>query len=186
MRFGRKESASFFASSFVSNRSGMLVGPATARHTATVIFHHGFGATATDWTVLASIYPALSQTKFLFPQAPLRPITIAGGQRIPAWFDILQQSHGKREKDGDEDEVGMREAIRELEKLILKEVEAGIPVERIVIGGFSQGAGLVALQGAIGKVDGLAGICMLSGYVPLSWKVKAVSDRSSSFKRHVG
>lgn len=160
----------------------MLIGPATARHTATVIFHHGFGATAADWTVLASIYPFLSHAKFVFPQAPLRPITIAGGQKIPAWFDIIQQSHGRREKDGDEDEPGMRESIFELERLIKKEVESGIEMNRIVVGGFSQGAGLSALEGAIGEIDRLGGIVMLSGYIPLPWKIKAVRRLSSSIR----
>lgn len=150
-------------------------------HSATLIFHHGFGATATDWTVLASIYSSLPHVKFLFPQAPLRPITIAGGQTIPAWFDIVQPSHGKREKDGDEDEIGMRESLDDLEGLIKKEMEAGIDVGRIVVGGFSQGAGLSALEGAIGKIDGLGGIVMLSGYIPLQWKIKAVSPFSPSF-----
>lgn len=103
---------------------------------------------------------------------PLRPVTIANGELIPAWFDILK-SHAQRIGDGDEDEPGMVESIKALENgLIANEVKNGIATNRIVVAGFSQGAGLAILESAIGHVDDLAGIVLLSGYLPLAWKFK--------------
>lgn len=146
----------------------------TARHTATCIFSHGFGATAADWVTLSELPATRPYVKWVFPQAPLRAISIYGGDPIPAWFDILNQDHGKREKDGDEDEVGMRESLKDLEELVRSEVEGGIASERVLVGGFSQGAALALLQGVVGESK-VGGLMVLSGYLPLQWKILQVS-----------
>lgn len=78
-------------------------------------------------------------------------------------------------RDGDEDELGIRKAVASLEDLVQEELDQGIPRERILIGGFSQGAAVVLAQGALGKSNGLGGIIILSGYMPLVWKLKTVS-----------
>lgn len=169
----------------------------TARHSASIIFAHGFGATAADWVVLASLPQLRPHCKFIFPQAfvsppssvrqlkpprsPLREITIAGGAhapRMPAWFDILQQDHTKRTQDGDEDQEGMEESLSEIERLVKAEVDSGIRSERVVVGGFSQGAALALLEGVAGKAE-IGGVIVLSGYLPLQWKIEKVSAGTS-------
>ena len=104
----------------------------------------------------------------------MRPVTIAGGEAIPAWFDILHSAHHAREKDGDEDEVGMQESLETMEGLVEEEVKSGVPRERVVCGGFSQGAALALLMGVKSKGSSLGGIVVLSGYMPLQWKLLEV------------
>lgn len=92
---------------------------------------------------------------------------------MPAWFDILVSDHSQRTRDGTEDESGMNESLEDVRALIKRELELGIPPERIVVGGFSQGAGMALLAGLTGK-DKVGGLVSLSGYLPLQWKFAKV------------
>lgn len=103
----------------------------------------------------------------------MKPITIAHGEAMPAWFDILSSSHGARQKDGDEDEFGMEESLETMELLVEEEVRGGVPRERVVVGGFSQGAALALLMAVKGRKVG--GVVVLSGYMPLQWKLLKVT-----------
>ena len=104
--------------------------------------------------------PASKPVRFIFPNAPQRPVTINMGMRMRAWYDILQLGGGA------EDEAGIRASQGLLEELILSETKKGIPHDRIVLAGFSQG-GAVVLQTALRQRERLAGLMALSTYLPL-------------------
>jgi phospholipase/carboxylesterase len=134
-----------------------------ARPGAAVIWLHGLGADAHDFepVVPELRLPASLAVRFVFPNAPQRPVTINMGMRMRAWYDILQLGGGA------EDEAGIRESQRQLEKLIGLEKTRGIPARRIVLAGFSQG-GAIALQTSLRHAERLGGVMALSTYLPLA------------------
>jgi len=134
-----------------------------ARAEGSIIWLHGLGADGHDFE---SIVPELGlggklSLRFVFPHAPVRPVTINGGMTMRAWYDILTLERG-----GPQDEAGIRESSRLLEMLIEREHERGIPYENIVLAGFSQG-GAIALHTALRYPHRLAGLMALSTYLPL-------------------
>src|SRR5690606_24104571 len=129
-----------------------------------VIWLHGLGADGNDF---APIVPELQlgdlgPIRFVFPHAPMRPVTINNGMVMRAWYDIIGTDLVRRE-----DEEGLRASQAAVETLIARENERGIPAERIVLAGFSQGCAL-ALQTEPRHPARLAGIGRLSGYLPLA------------------
>jgi phospholipase/carboxylesterase len=130
---------------------------------AAVIWLHGLGADGHDFEPIVPELglPASLPVRFIFPNAPQRPVTINMGMRMRAWYDILQMGGGK------EDEAGIRESQSQIETLIAGEVKRGIPHGRIVLAGFSQG-GAVVLQTALRQREKLAGVMALSTYLPLA------------------
>jgi phospholipase/carboxylesterase len=100
--------------------------------------------------------------RFVFPHAPMRPVTINGGFVMRAWYDITQQDARLKE-----DEQGLRQSQKLVEQLIAKEATRGVPLSRIVVAGFSQG-GVISLQTGLRQRERLAGIMSLSAYLPLS------------------
>ena len=130
---------------------------------AAVIWLHGLGADGHDFEPIVPELglPAGSAVRFVFPHAPLRPVTINNGMRMRAWYDILQLGSGA------EDEAGIRAAQGLLEELISRETKKGIPHSKIVLAGFSQG-GAIALQTALRHPERIAGVMALSTYLPLS------------------
>jgi phospholipase/carboxylesterase len=142
-----------------------------AKPAAAVIWLHGLGADGHDFEPIVPELglPASKPVRFIFPNAPQRPVTINSGMRMPAWYDILQlgvQDDG-RAVVGPEDEAGIRESQAQIEGLISREVKRGIPHKKIVLAGFSQG-GAIALQTALRHPERLAGLMALSTYLPLS------------------
>ena len=136
---------------------------------AAVIWLHGLGADGNDF---APIVPELVRDgerawRFVFPHAPSRPITINGGMSMPAWYDIVSLDRGRVE-----DAAGFRDTDTAIRQLIEREIERGIPAQRIVLGGFSQG-GAVSLYTAPRYADRLAGIMALSTYLPLPGRLAA-------------
>jgi phospholipase/carboxylesterase len=133
------------------------------RPAAAVIWLHGLGADGHDFEPIVPELrlPAAKPVRFIFPNAPQRPVTINGGMRMPAWYDILQLGGGP------EDEAGIRESQGWIEELIAAEVKRGIPHGKIVLAGFSQG-GAIVLQTALRQRERLAGLMALSTYLPLS------------------
>jgi phospholipase/carboxylesterase len=126
---------------------------------AAVIWLHGLGADGHDFE---PIVPELGLTKpvrFVFPHAPVRPVTINQGMRMRAWYDIFQFGGGP------EDEAGVRASQELVDQMIAEEKKRGIG--RIVLAGFSQG-GALALQAALRQPEPLAGVLALSTYLPLS------------------
>jgi len=135
---------------------------------AAVIWLHGLGADAHDFEPIVPELglPAAKPMRFVFPNAPQRPVTINMGMRMRAWYDILQLGGGA------EDEAGIREAQVLLERLVEREKTRGIPARRIVLAGFSQG-GAIALQAGLRHVERLAGVMALSTYLPLAQTLAA-------------
>src|SRR5690606_30310773 len=98
--------------------------------------------------------------RFIFPHAPEVPVTVNGGMVMPAWYDIRSFSFR------DEDKEGILQSKRAIERLIQAEIDKGIPVDKIMLIGFSQG-GAMALYSALTTTHKIAGVACLSGYLPL-------------------
>ncbi len=130
---------------------------------ASVIWLHGLGADGHDFEpiVPALELPGSLSARFVFPHAPVRPVTINGGMRMRAWFDIRSL-----DREGATDEQGLAESVATLNALVARERDRGIPDERIVLAGFSQG-GAVAMHAALERQSPLAGLMALSTYLPL-------------------
>jgi phospholipase/carboxylesterase len=139
------------------------VNPAAAPR-ATIIILHGLGADGTDFLSFADELKldAVGPVRFVFPRAPMRPVTINGGHRMRAWYDIMGADLVRRE-----DEVGLRESMAAVQALIDREVARGVPANRIVLGGFSQGCA-ITLGAGLRHHESLAGLAALSGYMPLA------------------
>ena len=132
--------------------------------TASVIWLHGLGANGHDFEPVVPMFTKSlrEQTRFIFPHAPNRPITINGGMVMPGWYDITEMDLTKRQ-----DAPGIHDSMKILRGYIEKEVEKGIPENRIILAGFSQG-GAVALHTGLRYEKTLAGIMALSTYLPLA------------------
>ncbi|WP_374562363.1 alpha/beta hydrolase [Ideonella sp.] len=131
---------------------------------ACIIVLHGLGADGNDFVPIAQeldLRP-VGAVRFVFPHAPVRPVTINGGYRMRAWYDILCTDLARKE-----DEPGLRASLVEVQALIDREVERGIAPERIVLMGFSQGCAMTLLAG-LRAPQRLAGLVGLSGYLPLA------------------
>ena len=127
-----------------------------------VIWLHGLGADGHDFEPIVpelGLDPAL-ETRFVFPHAPAIPVTVNGGFVMPAWYDIHDVDFVRRA-----DDEGLARSVARITALVERENERGIPAERIVLGGFSQG-GAVALHAALGHPERLAGLFALSTYLP--------------------
>lgn len=139
-----------------------------------VLWLHGLGADGHDFE---PIVPELVEdgwppVRFVFPHAPVRAVTINGGVRMRAWYDILGLEIAQRQ-----DEIGVRESIRFVQDLVARENARGVPSERIVIAGFSQG-GAIALAAAIRHPQRLAGVVALSTYLPIA--ESSAAERSAA------
>jgi phospholipase/carboxylesterase len=133
-----------------------------------VIWLHGLGADGRDFMPLVpqlvpSYWPAL---RFVFPHAPIRPVTLNRGMRMRAWYDIVVL-----DADARQDEAGVLQSIGLVEPLIAREVERGVPAERILLAGFSQG-GAIALATGLRHAQTLAGVVALSTYVPIAARLE--------------
>src|SRR4051812_45066155 len=135
---------------------------------AAVIWLHGLGADGHDFEPIVPELrlAAAPAVRFVFPHAPVRPVTLNQGMRMRAWYDIFQLGGGA------EDEAGIRASEDSLRKLIEEEKRRGVSASRIVLAGFSQG-GAVALQTALRYPERLAGVLALSTYLPLAGKLAA-------------
>jgi predicted esterase len=153
-----------------------IVVDAQGKHTATVIVCHGLGDSGAGWIFLAEQFleqKKLEQVKFIFPNAPSIPITLNGGMRMPGWYDITSLTS----IDRSEDESGITQSKGYLHGLIRREIAAGIPSERIVIGGFSQG-GAMSLIAGLTCPQTLGGVFGLSSYLLLRNKFKSMATVS--------
>ncbi len=128
---------------------------------AAVIWLHGLGADGHDFEPIVPELRLERPVRFVFPHAPIRPVTINNGMRMRAWYDIFQFGGGP------EDEAGIRASQKLLEALI--KAEHG---RKVVLAGFSQG-GAIVLQTALRHSGRLAGVLALSTYLPLSGKAAA-------------
>jgi phospholipase/carboxylesterase len=132
-----------------------------------VLWLHGLGADGNDFVpILPELlmrdgsrrdWPAL---RFVFPHAPQRAVTINGGMRMRAWYDIVEADLRNRA-----DMAGVRASVAQVEALVARERERGIPAARIVLAGFSQG-GAVALATALAREEPFSALVALSTYLP--------------------
>ena len=132
--------------------------------TAAIIWMHGLGADAHDFE---PVLPFLDlgpgcPVRYVFPNAPVRPVTLNGGMQMRAWYDLLSM-----DRNAAEDEAGIRDSATGIDALIAREIARGIAPERIVMAGFSQG-GAMALFTALRYPERLAGVLALSTYLPLA------------------
>lgn len=132
--------------------------------TSSVIWLHGLGASGDDFSDIIPLLrlPQDHRMRFIFPHAPIQPVTINGGMKMPAWYDIQKIDLLKSE-----DEAGLKRTEIRLHNLIAHEQQQGIASEQIVIMGFSQG-GAVALYTGLRYPQRLAGVASLSGYLPMA------------------
>lgn len=133
----------------------------------TVIWLHGLGADGHDFEPIVAELPLDAAVRFVFPHAPLRPVTINGGLSMRAWYDIAAIGPGAAE-----DEAGILDSAAALRGLIDREAAAGVDPARIVLAGFSQG-GAIALWTALTEPRPLAGVLALSTYLPLAARLAA-------------
>jgi len=140
----------------------------------TLIVLHGLGADGFDFVPICGELrlQTLGAIRYVFPHAPQRPVTINGGYVMRAWYDILATDLVKRE-----DEAGLRESRQQIAELIDRERERGVPAERIVLVGFSQGCAMT-LMTALRYPHRLGGAVGLSGYLPLA--ATTTAERSTA------
>lgn len=128
-----------------------------------VIWLHGLGADGHDFEPIVPELrlPDSIPLRFVFPHAPVRPVTLNGGMKMRAWYDIISL-----DRSGPQDEQGIRDSAASLLELIERERSRGIATEQIVIAGFSQG-GAIAMHGALRFAPKLGGLMSLSSWLPL-------------------
>jgi len=145
--------------------------PAPGAHRWSVIWLHGLGADGHDFEPIVPELglPADHGIRFVFPHAPQRPVTINGGMRMRAWYDITGPDIAGRE-----DEPGILGSVAIADALIAAEAERGVPPERVVLAGFSQG-GAIACHGGLRHPARLGGIVVLSAYLPLADRLDAAA-----------
>ncbi|MHB1947946.1 MAG: alpha/beta hydrolase [Gammaproteobacteria bacterium] len=129
-----------------------------------VIWLHGLGADGSDFVPVVQELnlPSDLPLRFIFPHAPLRPVTVNNNYVMRAWFDIYSMDFNQRNKI---DETGVADSIQQVEKLIEKEIQRGISSNKIILAGFSQGAA-IALAMGLRYPKPLGGILALSGFLP--------------------
>lgn len=140
-----------------------------------VIWLHGLGADGHDFEPIVPELrlPASLGLRFVFPHAPVRPVTINGGMAMRAWYDIVSL-----DREGPVDEAGIEDSTAILEALIEREEERGIDSSRIVVAGFSQG-GAIAINAAIRSEKRLAGLLALSTWLALPGVLETGSPDTS-------
>ena len=131
---------------------------------AVVIWLHGLGADGYDFEPIVPELnlPDSAAIKFVFPHAPKIPVTVNGGYVMRAWYDIAETDLGEQQ-----DAEGIKRSAEQLNALIKEEIKGGVPAEKIILAGFSQG-GAIILQAGLRYPEKLGGIMVLSSYVPLA------------------
>ena len=130
-----------------------------------VLWLHGLGADGNDFApmvpeLVRRDWPAI---RFVFPHAPQRAVTINGGMRMRAWYDIRNAAFTEGSRADDQ---GVEESIAQVEALIAREAVRGVPARRVILAGFSQG-GAITLAVGLRRREPLAGLVALSTYLPM-------------------
>jgi phospholipase/carboxylesterase len=143
-----------------------------------IIWLHGLGADGEDFVPIAEEMELPVAVRYIFPHAPMRPVTINGGYVMRAWYDILIAAASAEIASSigrNEDVEGIRESQAEVEKLIAREKQRGVAAKNIYLAGFSQGGAVVLYTGLRHK-EKLGGILALSTYVPIQETLQAEAD----------
>lgn len=133
----------------------------------TVLWLHGLGADGHDFAPIVPqfVQPHWPAIRFVFPHAPVRAVTINNGVRMRAWYDIVDMDLARRA-----DEAGVDQSVAQVDALIAREATRGVPANRIVLAGFSQG-GAVTLAAGLRRTEPLAGLIALSTYLPMAQRL---------------
>lgn len=152
----------------------MLVVDPIKRHTASMIIVHGLGDSAHGWIDVAEqLSGALPHVKFILPSATDKPVTMNGGMHMPSWYDIKNLGNNRALETCD----GLEDSVQVIKQLIDDEhTKSGIPYDRIVLSGFSQG-GAMSLWTGLQIDERLAGVISMSGYLPRAHQFK-MTDRA--------
>lgn len=154
-------------------------GDPAAQPVASIVVLHGLGADGRDFVPVAQAMDlsTIGPVRFVFPSAPVRPVTINGGYEMRAWYDIFSFSTDPAEPRK-EDEAGLRESQAIVMQLVEREVQRGVPAHRVVLMGFSQGCAMTLLAG-LRAPQRLAGLVALSGYLPLAATTAAQASEAN-------
>ena len=160
----------------MSFKQDAVIVEAKTEHKASVIWLHGLGADGHDFE---SIVPELNLSdelgiRFIFPNAPIRPVTINGGMSMRAWYDV--KSPNLREQ---EDIESIDDSTRLINYYIDAEIEKGIPANKIILAGFSQG-GAITLHAGLRYSQALAGLLALSTYLPVPNQLKDAASNNKA------
>jgi lysophospholipase-2 len=140
--------------------AGVTLNPIGGPPQSSIVWMHGLGDSGEGWS--GAFNPAqFPTTRLIFPTAPTRPISLNGGFPMPGWFDI-----NGLDESSPEDKAGFEEAKKRIEGIVAGEMAAGVPAEKIILGGFSQG-GAVTLHVALRSKIKVGGAVVLSGWLPL-------------------
>jgi phospholipase/carboxylesterase len=158
----------FMNTPFLETLEALSGGDAAAQPVASIIVLHGLGADGNDFVPIARELDlsTVGPVRFVFPSAPVQPVTLNGGYRMRAWYDIHPPSANPAVPRL-EDEPGLRAAQGLVQGLIDREVTRGVPAHRIVLMGFSQGCAMTLMTG-LRAPQRLAGLVGLSGYLPIA------------------
>ena len=146
-----------------------------------IIWLHGLGADGEDFVPIAEEMELPVAVRYIFPHAPMRPVTINGGYVMRAWYDILTAAASAEISASigrNEDGAGIRASQAEIERLIAQERQRGVATENIFLAGFSQG-GAVALYTGLRHQERLGGILALSTYLPLAATTTAEASEAN-------
>ena len=167
-----QESAAATADPRLLDAVELTTGP---QPSAAVVWLHGLGADGHDFEPLVPElnWPGAPAIRYVFPHAPVRPVTINGGMPMRAWYDILSLGAGR-----DHDQRGIADSVNRAADLVHREIERGIDPARIVVAGFSQG-GAIAIQVALRFPRRLAGLIALSTYLLLDHRLDSERHEAS-------
>jgi phospholipase/carboxylesterase len=146
-----------------------------------IIWLHGLGADGEDFVPIAEEMELPVAVRYIFPHAPMRPVTINGGYVMRAWYDILIAATSAELSANigrNEDVEGIRDSQAEVEKIITQEKQRGVAAKNILLAGFSQG-GAVVLYSGLRHKEQLGGILALSTYLPLAQSLQAEADAAA-------
>lgn len=144
-----------------------------AQPAGSIVWLHGLGADGHDFEPLVDELELPFPVRFVFPHAPVRAVTINGGMRMRAWYDLLTF-----DRHGPEDEAGIAASATRVREIVEREIALGIAPGKIALGGFSQG-GAVALHTALRAPVQLAGVVALSAYLPVAGTLAAQRSTAS-------
>ncbi|MGH8460345.1 MAG: alpha/beta hydrolase [Stenotrophobium sp.] len=158
----------------LESSAAVILEPASSARAA-VIWLHGLGADGHDFVPIVPELglPDDQAIRFVFPHAPVRPVTINNGMKMRAWYDIFSLS-----KMNQQDDAGIRASEQIVHGFIQQALDGGIAASKIVIAGFSQG-GAIALHSALRYPQALAGVLALSTYLPLADRLAAEASAAN-------
>ncbi|RPB01759.1 hypothetical protein L873DRAFT_1763484 [Choiromyces venosus 120613-1] len=169
--------SAFTSASTAMTSAAAIVVPAATKHTATFIFLHGLGDSGAGWSSVSENFRLrrkFDECSFIFPHAPMIPISLNMGMRMPGWFDIVSLT----DILASEDETGILGSARNIHAIIQEQINKGIASERIILGGFSQGGALALLAGLTSEHK-LGGIVGLSTWLPLHRNIESLVSEAN-------